>query len=124
MVWKMEAGFEEIDHTADWAIRVWAPSIIELLQTAVKGMYALSGIRLGGQGTESRAVKWAVQDLEMLLVDFLSELVFFGENGLGVAEMELDIIEGALTGRLLLAPITGQAKEIKAVTYHGLVFDV
>ena len=31
-------GFEEIRHTADWALRVWASNLSELLTEAARGM--------------------------------------------------------------------------------------
>ena len=36
-------GFEEITHTADWALRVWADDLEGLFAEAARGMYALSG---------------------------------------------------------------------------------
>lgn len=115
------AGFEELDHTADWALRVWAATLPDLLRTAARGMYALSDVRLGRQAVETAKVQFQLADAEMLLVDFLSELVFQGERGLGVGEMELHPAGEMIAVELHLAPIESQKKEIKAVTYHGLV---
>ena len=116
----ISAGYEELDHTADWALRVWAETLPDLLRTAARGMYALSGVQLGDRRVETVTVLFSLADHEMLLVDFLSELVFLGERGLGAGEVTLTIAGDVLEGELGLAPIEGQKKEIKAVTYHGL----
>ena len=39
-------GYREIEHTADWELKVWAPDLRGLLEQAARGMYALSGIIL------------------------------------------------------------------------------
>ncbi len=114
------AGFEELDHTADWALRVWAETLPDLLRTAARGMYTLSGVQLGDRRTETVTLRFPLGDDEMMLVDFLSELVFLGERGLGAREVTLTITGDVMEGKLELAPIKGQKKEIKAVTYHGM----
>ena len=115
------AGFREIDHTADWELEVWAPDLHELFKQAAQGMYYLSGTRL--QEGLHQPVSFEVQasDPESLLVAFLSELLYYGEQeGLGFDRYDL-IIEGErLVAKLGGAPIAEQDKEIKAVTYHNL----
>ena len=39
-------GYEEISHTADWALRVWADDLAGLLVESAQGMNWLSGAEL------------------------------------------------------------------------------
>jgi SHS2 domain-containing protein len=114
-------GFLEIEHTADWALRVWAPDIDELFRQAAIGMNALAEIRL----QEGLAVKEVVDlqaiDMESLLVAFLTEIVLFGEVGnLGFSSFEIKIEGFSLLATLSGGTIVSRKKEIKAVTYHNL----
>jgi len=84
-------------------------------------MYALSGTRLLPGPPEQRTLELFASDAESLLVSFLSELLYFGEQeGLGFDSFELQMKEDSLRARLAGAPIASQDKEIKAVTYHNL----
>jgi len=117
---KKKSGYREIEHTADWELHVWAPDLNVLLQTAAQGMYALSQTEIEDPQIE-RSFTISYQDRESLLVDFLSELLFFGEDeNLAFSEYQFDFNGSTLTVRASGAPIKAQAKEIKAVTYHGL----
>lgn len=118
---KGSAGFEELPHTADWALRVWAPSLEALLEQAARGMYALSGIEIVAQPELSRALEFSAADAETLLVDFLGELLYIAESE-RVAFNRFDITVAALHSRAVLegGPILTWKKEIKAVTYSDL----
>ncbi len=39
-------GYEEIPHTADWSIRVWAEDLAGLLAESARGMNWLAGARV------------------------------------------------------------------------------
>ena len=114
-------GFEEVEHTADWELRVWAVDIAALLQAAAMGMYSLAGVKLMPAPRVNREFSLAAAELETLLVEFLSELLYFGEmEGLGFDKYSLLIGEKSLQAALEGAPISSMEKEIKAVTYHKL----
>jgi SHS2 domain-containing protein len=116
-----DSGYLEIEHTADWALRVWAPDLTALLQTAAEGMYALSQTRLKPDSRTVRHFEIPYVDPESLLVDFLSELLFFGEDqGIAFDDYELRISDDRLEVLACGAEIQQQSKEIKAVTYHGM----
>ena len=54
-------------------------------------------------------------------MDFLSELLFYAEDQeLGFDQFEIQFSDTSCTVQANGAPITEQAKEIKAVTYHKL----
>jgi len=114
-------GHEELEHTADWALRVWAPDLPGLFAEAARGMYHLMGVAAGAQAFEPRTIEAAGMDAETLLVDFLTELLLLGEEEGLMVEMEGVEIEGF---RLNLEAwphhIRSQQKEIKAVTFHNL----
>lgn len=115
------AGFMEIEHTADWQLDVWAPSLSELFLEAAKGMYSLTGIRLADIGMQTRTITLKESDYETLLVTFLSELLYLAEqDGLGFPQIQISITDQQLEATLIGYPITQQIKEIKAVTYHDL----
>jgi SHS2 domain-containing protein len=115
------AGFEELEHTADWSLRVWAPDLAGLLEQAAQGMNSLCGIQLKEGELVSRTLELEAPDAETLLLDFLSEVLYFGErDGLGFRHYFLKLEGLALKARLEGGEIKTQEKEIKAVTYHDL----
>ncbi len=116
-----KTGYREIEHTADWELHVWAPDLTALLKVAAQGMYALSHTELAADPLEKRTFEIPLADRETLLVDFLSELLFFGENeGLAFESYQFEFNGSRLKVQARGAHIQAQAKEIKAVTYHVL----
>jgi SHS2 domain-containing protein len=115
------AGYREIEHTADWELQVWAPDLPALLETAACGMYALAHITLRESPRTSRTFELPIIDRESILVDFLAELLFLEEEeGLAFDQFYFYFNGNTLKARVEGAPIRGQTKEIKAVTYHRL----
>lgn len=114
-------GFEEHRHTADWALRVWAPDMAGLLEQAARGMYLLMGVERRDEPRAERELEISAPDPESLLVSFLSELLFILEQEYLVFD-SFDIEAGTshVSARLGGAPCSAIAKEIKAVTYHKL----
>jgi SHS2 domain-containing protein len=115
------AGYQEMEHTADWELHVWASDLVSLLETAAAGMYHLSGTQLAASPRVDREFKIDYTDRESLLVDFLAELLFFAEDEwIAFDTYELTISTNTLAVRTSGAKIRTQAKEIKAVTFHQL----
>jgi SHS2 domain-containing protein len=122
-------GWQEIPHTADWAVRVWADDLAGLLAESARAMNALAGARLVEEERLTRALEADAPDAESLLVAFLSELIFYQEQehlafdqyrfearpeqGRRVEGLKLKVEMGG-------APIQKIDKAIKAVTYHNL----
>jgi SHS2 domain-containing protein len=118
---KQVSGFEEIPHTADWALHVWAPDAAGLFEQAASGMYALMQTRLQPSPRVSRQLDLESDDLESLLVGFLNELLYFRErDNLAFDRVQVKIDKTRLTAVLEGAPLAFFAKEIKAATYHLL----
>lgn len=121
------AGYLEREHTADWELEAWAEDLPGLLEQAARGMYALSGARLETGELEARSFSIQAWDPESLLVRFLNELLYQGQqNGLGFEHYTLALIAPEPGGQMeLVATLEGRRllsvdKEIKAVTYHNL----
>ncbi len=114
--------FEEIAHTADWSIRVWAEDLLGLLTESARGMYALAHAEAGEGPRVQRKLSLEAVDAESLLVVFLEELLYFSEserilfhNFRGL-QVEGSRVSGMMEGGALRS----QEKEIKAVTFHNL----
>lgn len=119
-----EFGFTEIEHTADWALKVWAPDLSGLFAQAARGMYWLMETTLQPEPRHERAIDLNGGDAESLLVGFLSELLYLGEShGLAFDAFDITVEHSRLTARIRGAPIAEQKKEIKAVTYHNLAIE-
>lgn len=115
------SGFKEIEHTADWALEVWAPDLSSLFTQAAKGMYWLMDVDLAPENRVERVIELEGTDSEDLLVAFLSELLYFGENeGLAFDRYDVTVDGDSLRAHCQGAPVLRQSKEIKAVTYHNL----
>jgi SHS2 domain-containing protein len=117
-----KSGYQEIAHTADLALHVWAPSLETLFEQAAGGMYALMGVQPGGKPRCQREIRLEAGDAESLLVSFLSELLYYYEEE-GVAYDHLAVEISA--GKQLKATLEGaksrcRVKEIKAVTFNDL----
>ena len=114
--------FEEIAHTADWSIRVWADDLAGLLTESAKGMYALANAVASESPRVKREFSLEAVDAESLLVSFLEELLYLSESeGLMFDDFSGLKVEGSkLTGMMEGRALRSQEKEIKAVTFHNL----
>ncbi|MBW4493030.1 MAG: archease [Oscillatoria princeps RMCB-10] len=117
-----EAGFEEIDHTADWAYRIWGPNLEELFIQGALGLFALAGADLEPEPVVVRELQLRGVDSESLLVAWLNELLYLQESeGLGFNQFDIGHLDRhSLHVRVTGAPVRSWLKFIKAVTYHDL----
>lgn len=120
----MEArGHEEVGHTAEWSIRVWAPTMTELFIEAAHGMLAL--LELNAQPSaesEWRDISLRAPDHEGLLVKWLHEILFGLETRyVSCTEFDIQVQSSPeIDGRVREVPAARPKKHIKAVTYHEL----
>lgn len=118
--------FEELFHTADWSLRVWAADLAHLFVETARGMNALTGFKLAEKPRVRRTFTASAPDAESLLVSFLSELVYYAEQdrlAFDHFDLSLNLEDGQpchLSATLRGAPILSLDKAIKAVTYHNL----
>lgn len=114
-------GFEEIQHTADVALRIWAETLPDLFAEAARGLNALAGAALAPGPRLRRTFRAEAPDAESLLVAFLSELVYYAEQeNLGFDVFDIQIVENRVSAVMEGAPLAALHKTIKAVTFHNL----
>lgn len=118
----MKKGFEEIDHTADIAIRVWGRDLVELFANAAHGMAFMLTQTEDVVPAVKRTMELEAEDLEILLVDWLSELLFLGErDNLVFTRIDrLQVAANRLTATVWGGPIQERRSHIKAVTFSEL----
>ena len=115
--------FEEVEHTADKALRVFGTNLTELFLNAAEGMTQLMVADVSEISTEiEKSIELDAIDTESLLVEWLSELAYWAESDMLVF-IKFRIQKASATH--LQAKIFGGKtsmleKHIKAVTYHNL----
>ncbi len=117
------AGFEEIEHTADRALRIRGRNLEELLLNAARGLLTiLNPMPLTGGRTATRVIDLDALDAETLLVDWLSELAFWAETEKLVFD-RFDVEQVSPTHlRAVARGVRTERLErhVKAVTFHNL----
>lgn len=115
-------GFEEIEHTADWAYRIWSRSLVGLFVQAARGLYQLAGTELASGDRQVREIELQAIDGESLLVAWLNELLNLHESeNLGCEAIDILQLESTLIkARVTVAPVQQWLKDIKAATYHNI----
>ncbi len=122
MDFKSASGYREIAHTADWELEVWAPNLLNLLEQAALGMYHLTGVQHSSGPRIARRITLQYFEPEILLIDFLNELLYLAEaESLVFDQFDLQVDGDKLHAELGGAKIVSMDKEIKAATYHKLV---
>lgn len=115
--------WEEVEHTADWALRVRGDDLRSLFENAARGMVSL----IGGEGNPDQPVTHhqialSASDQETLLVDWLTELLYLIEDQqIVLADIQVQQVDGSsLAAQVGGRPGGQMQKHIKAVTYHNL----
>jgi SHS2 domain-containing protein len=86
-----QANFSEVEHTADWSIRVRGSTLPELFINAATGMYSLMADTTSSAPTTERKIEVRSVDAEALLVKWLNELLYHTElDGEVFCEFRLD----------------------------------
>lgn len=118
----MKPAFEEIEHTADWALRVRGQNLTDLFRNAALGMLSLLDIEPVPGNSESRFFELRAEDTETLLVSWLEELLYPLEvEHAAVVDFQVKVLEKAqLKATIELKKIASIKKEIKAVTFNEL----
>ena len=116
-------GFEEIEHTADRALRIFGTNLTELFLNAATGLTHLMAADASDISTEiEKSIELEAIDAESLLVEWLSELAYWAESEMLVFKKFR--IQKATATHLQAKIFGGKTslleKHIKAVTYHNL----
>ena len=116
-------GFEEVEHTADNALRIHGNSMEELLQNAARGMNSLM---IGDVSIISDQIQKDVEvealDAESVLIEWLTELAYWAEMQMLVFKrFEIKSVTPThVRAKLFGGKVNKLQKHIKAVTYHNL----
>ena len=119
---------QEIEHTADWAIRVRARDMAGLFAGAAQGMFGLLTDLSRVAPARRFEIDLRAIDVETLLIDWLNELLYLSEqHGVVFTGFTIDSLT-ANGGARLRAQVDGGRpsqlfKVIKAATFHGLSID-
>ncbi len=114
--------FEILEHTADLKIRAFGKTKKELFLNMLLGMTESQKPEIKESQKIKREIKIKSLDIETLLVDFLSEVLYLTQVN---REIYNDIkftkfTETELEGELIGQKIERFGEDIKGVTYHGL----
>ena len=116
--------YEELEHTSEVGVRVFARDANELFVCTAQAMFALLQLRPDpGATVVTHHVAVESYDVASLMVDWLGELLYLHEtSGLAITSCEVDTelptrLEAQVT---LHKPQESPTMHIKAVTYHQL----
>jgi len=116
-------GFEEVEHTADKALRIFGTNLTELFLSGAAGLTHLMAAELSEISTEiEKSIELEAIDAESLLVEWLSELAYWAESEMLVFK-KFRIKKATAThmqAKLFGGKTSMLEKHIKAVTYHNL----
>jgi SHS2 domain-containing protein len=122
----LRKGFEIIEHTADIGIRAYGADIAEAFANAAKGMFSLITDLNKVQTTLSRDVEASAADQEILLVEWLNQLVYlFDVEHILFKDFDITtIVDTRIQARCYGEKVDKSRHElkigIKSATYHML----
>ncbi len=121
-----QPGYRILDHTADVGLEARGADLAELFSNAARGMFAVIAAPDTVRPSKELLVKAEAEDLENLLVNWLSELLYLSATQ-GILFCRFDIAQidpQHIVAKALGEPIDPSRHElyteIKAVTYHEL----
>jgi len=117
--------YEIIEHTADVGIKAYGKTLAEAFEHAAKGMFDIITDNSKIDAVGQYEIQLDAPDLEQLLVDWLSELLFLNSaKNLVFGSFKVAIDENHLSAQVFGEEYdTSKHKmgvEVKAVTYHML----
>jgi SHS2 domain-containing protein len=114
-------AYSWVEHTAELELRIDAPTPHEVFVDAMQAFAELAGEGTGDR--RSFEISLEAPDRASLLAHWLEELVFLAETeGFVPAEADLALDDTTL-GAVVRGSIGDPPPLVKAVTYHGLVFE-
>jgi SHS2 domain-containing protein len=114
--------FEEVEHVADSALRVYGADWNALLANAALGMFSLMADWEDSLLSTEREIELRAVDSETLLVDWLNELLYLHELE-GVVYTDFEILSASPEALQAIARGTDRWRPrtaIKAVTFNDL----
>ncbi len=117
-------GRRPIEVKADIGFEVWSEDLNELFEEAALAMYEIMVDVKRVKPKEERVIQIKSEGIDMLLHDWLSELLYITDvESMVFSRFEVSINDSELEGRAFGEPIKPEHNpktEIKAVTYHKL----
>ncbi|RPJ52210.1 MAG: archease [Methanobacteriota archaeon] len=115
--------FRELEHTADVRVRIEAPTLAALFEEAGTALFTIMYGTCTPQSIERR-VSIASGDLESLLADYLSELLYLSEaEGIVFCSFQVAVsgtsLEATARGEPL-DPSKHAGREVKGISYSDL----
>jgi SHS2 domain-containing protein len=117
--------YELIEHTADVGVKAYGKTVAEAFEHVAEGMFDIITDESTIDPVGQYDIRLEAPDLEQLLVDWLSQLLFLTD----AQNLVFGKFQVTLTGNRLSAQVFGEkydtkkhrmGAEIKAVTYHML----
>lgn len=119
--------YELIDHTADVGLKAYGKTLAEAFENAAKGMFDIITDNSEVESIGQYDIELEAPDLEQLLVDWLSKLLFLNSSRnevFGFFKINLDEKNIKLSAKVFGEKFNiskhKAGSEIKAVTYHML----
>jgi SHS2 domain-containing protein len=118
-------SYEFFDHTADIGIKAYGKTLAEAFENAAQGMFDLITDHSHVDPIGQYNIRLEATDVEQLLVDWLSELLFLhsAKNlvfGFFTVQLTDTSLSAKVMGEELSSSKHNMGVEIKAVTYHML----
>lgn len=117
----VSSGYEELEHTADIALRVWGEDFFALLSQSAIGMYDLMSV--AADETAPKKVDFIIEEnsRDIQLVDFLNEVLYLIEVDHAMFEsFAFNKDEHGINVQASGYEIKSLQRNIKAVTFHNL----
>jgi SHS2 domain-containing protein len=114
--------FEEVEHTADLALKVHGHSLKEVFINAACGLFSLMADLENPAPSVSREVHLEAPDRESLLVDWLNELLYLHEVEEEIyTRFEIKTLSStALSATVWGTKMKASKLTVKAATFHDL----
>ncbi len=115
--------WQEIEHTADVALHLWAEDLEDLFATAAWGMFSLiTDLDAASCQQHPERIVLDAIDVEVLLVDWLNELLYLSEvSGWAFREFHFEALgDTHLEATVRGGPFSEYLTYIKATTFHNL----
>ena len=118
--------YETFEHTADLGLRIRASDLNTLFADAARGLFSMIVPDINSVRVQSVvSFELDAEDLDLLLFDWLSELLYTYETRhLLFSEFDIEIVDSRLKATARGEPIDSARREldheVKAITYHGL----
>lgn len=117
--------YEFIEHTADIGVKAYGKNLDEIFENAAVGMFNIMTDTSRVESLGEYRIELVSPDVESLLVDWLTELLYLEET----QDVLFGDFEVKVEGRKLVAKARGEKidrkkhplkMDVKAVTYHML----